>query len=217
MCLVYNNNMKKGKKVFMTSLIIISVVIIVFLSLVLTFNIVYTKSVVKGSSMESTFFDGDRVYINKYEKGNKGDIVVVGTHDLQNWNHMLEGRYIVKRLIATAGDTVSIKNVESGVYEVLVNNQLVMKKHIDGIAPSYVNFVDYVNRNIEDTTRIQDGNVIVKDGEVFLLGDNWQISYDSTTVGPVSATAMIGRVDIIVPSNQNIFWGTIKGVFKMWF
>ena len=201
----------------MTSLIIISIVIIIFLSFVLAFNIVYTKSVVKGSSMENTLSNGDRVYINKYEKGDKGDIVVVDTHNLENWNHMLEGRYIVKRLIATEGDMVSIKNSAVGVYEVFVNNQLVITKHIDGLAPSFVDFCDYVNHNINDTTRIQDGNVVVKKGEVFLLGDNWQISYDSATVGPVSATSMVGRVDIVVSDQQNIFWGTIKGVFKMWF
>ena len=209
--------MSKGKKVLMTILISISVLLIIFLSFVLAFNITYTESSVKGNSMVDTFYDGDRVYINKFEKGDIGDIVVVDTKSVENWNHSLEGRYIVKRLIAKEGDTVCIKMISTIEYQVVVNDQVVMVKHTDGMSPSYMNFTDYVSRNIADVTRIKDGAVIVKQGEMFLLGDNWNVSYDSTMVGPVTVDSLVGRVDIIVPASKNIFWGTIQGVFKMWF
>ena len=46
------------------------------------------------------------------------------------------------------------------------------------------------------------------------MGDNWLSSYDSTTVGPLSKSSLVGRVDIVVPQSENLIWGTIKGVAK---
>lgn len=198
-------------------LIGISIALIVFLSCVLAFNIVYTESSVKGNSMSTTFFDGDRVFINRFEKGEIGDIVVADTKGIENWNHSLEGRYIIKRLVAVAGDSVQIKNSSAGVYQILINGKVQITKHIEGVVPTYVNFMEYVMNNSKDETRIKDGAVLVKDGEVFLLGDNWEVSYDSSSVGPITADVLVGRVDIIVPKNKNIFLEAVQGVFKMWF
>lgn len=205
------------KKAFITIGCVVSCLLIIFLSLVLAFNITYTKSIVSGDSMATTFFDHDRVFINKFEKGKVGDIVVADIKNEENWDHTLEGRYIVKRLVATAGDRVKIVCVEIGKYELYVNGELVYTKNAGGLLSTYSNFSAYVANNQLDTSRIDNGAIIVKQGEVFLLGDNWEVSYDSATVGPISESSLVGRVDIIVPKTDNIFWGAIKGVWHNWF
>lgn len=205
------------KKVWITIGCIFSVLLIIFLSCILAFNITYTRSAVKGRSMYPAFNDGAVVFINGFEKGEVGDVVVADIKDEENWDHTLEGRYIVKRLIAVAGDKVKIVCPEIGQYELYVNNQLIYTRDEGGLLSTYSNFVAYVNNHKTDTTRIEDGAIIVKDGEVFLLGDNWEVSYDSATVGPIHKKNLVGRVDIVVPAGHNVFWGAIKGVWNNWF
>lgn len=206
----------KNKKVWISIGCVVSVLLIIILSLILTFNITYTKSDVSGNSMVQTFFDGDRVFINRFEKGQVGDIVVADIKNEENWDHTLEGSYIVKRLVASAGDRVKIVRVGEE-YSLYVNDELIYTKNAGGLLSTYSNFVAYVTNNQTDTTRIDNGSVIVKEGEVFLLGDNWEVSYDSATVGPIRKSSLVGRVDIIVPKGDNIFWGAIKGVWNNWF
>lgn len=210
----YNKDMKKA---FITIGCVLSVLLIVFLSFVLAFNITYTKSLVSGDSMATTFFDQDRVFINRFEKGKVGDIVVADIKNEENWDHTLEGRYIVKRLVATAGDRVKIVRADFGKYELYVNDKLICTKNADGLLSTYSNFVAYLANNQSDTSRIDNGAVIVKNGEVFLLGDNWEVSYDSAAVGPINESSLVGRVDIIVSKTDNLFWGAIKGVWHNWF
>lgn len=204
------------KKVWITISSIISILLIAFLSSMLAFNITYTKSEVKGNSMCPTFYDGDRVFINKFQKGKVGDIVVADIENEENWDHTLEGRYIVKRLVAKEGDTVKITE-EDGIYKLIVNDNVVETKTAGAKLSSYINFVLYVNEHMHDESRINNGAVVVKAGEIFLLGDNWEVSYDSSSVGPIHESCLVGRVDIIVSGDQNIFWGAIKGVWKNWF
>lgn len=217
----YNKNMKsKKKKKIIGGLVAVVCVLVLIVSIfALTFNIVYTKSSVIGNSMYPTLnLQGtDRIFINKFNKGDIGNIVVADISKEANWDHTLEGRYIIKRMVAKGGDTVKIVETEPFKYRVLINGNVYTEKTSTYPLSSYINFKNYVNLNLTDTQRIQDGAIVLQQGEVFLMGDNWDSSYDCTTCGPILSKSLVGRVDIVVPYKTNLFKGIIKGIFKMWF
>ena len=58
-----------------------------------------------------------------------------------------------------------------------------------------------------------DYGVKVNHGEVFVLGDNWNVSKDSALVGPINEKTIIGRVDYVIKPNQNEIVSIIKRIF----
>lgn len=121
---------------------------------------------VKGNSMEPTYSDGDRV-ITLYTKNvETNDVVIV-------WCNYLE-EYIVKRVIGTEGDHIEIKDghlYRNGLclYEAYINEQ------------DWYDDMDYVD-------------VVVPDGEIFVLGDNRESSSDSRMFGTLSQDDVFGKV-----------------------
>ena len=211
--------MEKSKKKFIKIFSTI-IVVILLLSLIisLTFNAVYIKSKVQGLSMYPTLNSetkaSDRIFINKHEKGKINDIVVADIRKQLNWDHTLDGDYVVKRLIAKEGDKVQILKLGTTQYELRVNDELLYKKEYMETPPSYAYFISYIEANRGDDTRIEKGAIVVKKDEVFLMGDNWLSSYDCTSCGPLSEECLVGRVDIVVPKTENLVWGVVKGIFK---
>ena len=214
--------MEKGKK---KAIKISSTILVVFLLLSLTcvliFNAVYIKSKVVGLSMYPTLNSekkaSDRVFINKYEKGTRGDIVVADIREQSNWDHTLEGDYVVKRLVAVEGDKIQILKLGSTQYELRVNDKVLYTKEYADTPTSYLCFVSYVSAHLGEEDRIQNNAVIIKQNEIFLMGDNWNSSYDSTSCGPLTESSLVGRVDISVPKNEFLLFGIIKGIFKQIF
>ena len=167
--------------------------------------------------MIPTLNSTDRIFTNRYNKGTNGDVVVANISKEDNWQNKEEGDYVVKTLLAKAGDKVKIIKVDDFNYELYVNDNLIEKKEVTVGINSYFHFTNYVSDNFLNTERIEDGAIKVLDGEIFLMGDNWEVSYDCFSCGPISEDSIVGRVDIIVPKKQNLVLGTIKGIFKMWF
>jgi len=198
------------------SIIVVSIICI-FLTGLLVFNIYYIKSNVSGKSMYPTLNSTDRIFTNRFSKAKKGDIVVADIENEENWTNKEDGNYVVKTLIATAGDTIKIEPVDTFHYQLLVNDKVIYTKELMVSVNSYYMFTSYVAENMFNTERIVDGAIKVLDGEVFIAGDNWEVSYDCFSCGPISEDSIIGRVDIVVPKNQNLVFGAIKGLFKLWF
>ena len=117
---------------------------------------------VRSDSMEPTLKAGAVVLIDKLtfrtRDPHRGDVVV--TSDPRT------GEPIVKRVVAVAGDLVGIEN---GL--LVVNGASVVEHYID-------------NDNMEG---FYFGPDAVPAGDVFLLGDNRDISVDSRTFGPVAS------------------------------
>lgn len=184
--------------------------------------VVYSRSYVNGHSMLPTLnssldLTGERdiVYINRFDDAEKGDIVVLDLRDYQNFKG-----YAVKRLIATEGDIVNIEyDIQVRQYNLVVNNKIVYSKpHQDFGYNTYSAFRQYINNHSQDFTRIkyidnEPQGIIIKSNEIFVLGDNWDLSKDSSLVGPFKKSTMIGRVDIIVKPNQNELWQVLKRIF----
>lgn len=201
---------------------IITIVIIPFAllwSLISGFNIIYTRAPVNGLSMYPTLNEqfeitnkNDVVYINNFGKFYKNDIVVM---DLRK--HPDFGNFTIKRLIATSGDVVSIA-IESNHYALRVNNELIYTKEFNEGLNTYLSFENYTKEHMYQTSRVlklDNGGygVKVNQGEVFVLGDNWNVSKDSAMVGPVSQKTILGKVRFIIHSNQNEFISILKQIF----
>jgi signal peptidase I len=83
------------------------------------------------------------------------------------------GELIVKRVVATAGDSVGIEN---GL--LIVNGRTVAENYVDN----------------HDMDGFYFGPDTVPPGQVFLLGDNRAESVDSRAFGPVAVGSIEGRV-----------------------
>ncbi len=107
---------------------------------------------VSSSSMEPTLNTADMIVVLKQKVYKRGDIVVL--RDEREG----DGSYIVKRIVAISGDSVSIKN---GVLS--INGQYVSEPYIK-----------------EQMEYKMESPVHVGPGEVFVMGDNRNNSADSS-------------------------------------
>ena len=112
---------RKRRRAFVDWAIVIGVALLVAF-LVRTF--VLAHFVVDGQSMESTLYDGDRVFVNKLSyrlhDPNRGDVVVL---------HQLNGtseRDLIKRVIALPGETIEVRGCE-----VLIDGRLLAEPYLD--------------------------------------------------------------------------------------
>ena len=135
--------------------------------------------VVDGPSMERTLLNGDYMLLVSnmfYKEPKHGDVVVVSKKAYDN------GKPIVKRVIATEGQTVDIDFNEGVVY-------------VDGVA---------LNEPYTKTlTTLKEGTVfplVVEEGKVFVMGDNRNNSKDSrsTQIGQVDKREVLGKVAFIL-------------------
>lgn len=81
--------------------------------LVLLITAFFRFAVVCGPSMEPALNDGDVLLISRFAKVEKGDVVVAKNN----------GKFIVKRVCGTEGDTVNGTAVGSGEYYLMGDNR----------------------------------------------------------------------------------------------
>lgn len=144
--------------------------------ILLAFTFVARIAYVDGPSMEQTLHDGETLIVsNLFYTPNQGDIVV-----FQSPDSSVEGG-VVKRVIATEGQTVDIDFDEWAVY-------------VDGakLDEPYVNFLEGY-RMLEDDVKFP---VTVPEGHIFVMGDNRNHSHDSrkSDIGFVDTRFIFGRV-----------------------
>lgn len=135
--------------------------------------------VVDGPSMERTLLNGDYMLLVSnmfYKEPKHGDVVVVSKQAYDN------GKPIVKRVIATEGQTVDIDFNEGVVY-------------VDDVAQD--------EPYTKTLTTLKEGTefpLVVEEGKVFVMGDNRNNSKDSrsTQIGQVDKREVLGKVAFIL-------------------
>ena len=158
-----------GRDVYET----VSSLVSALLAVVLVFTFLVRMMGVDGGSMIPTLQHGDRLLVvnsllcGDYEAG---DIVIARKQSFDD-------KPIVKRVIATAGQTVDI---DFDLGQVYVDGELLEE--------------DYIN----DLTYREEGTqfpLTVPEGSVFLMGDNRNHSNDSrdSSLGPVDTRLLIGK------------------------
>ena len=124
---------------------------------------------VTSDSMTPTVDRGDIVVVDKlsrhFEQVGRGDIVTFASP--------VDGKPVVKRVVAVAGDTVAIDDAV-----LVVNGHRVAEPYVD-------------HSRIDGTYF---GPVTVPAGRLFVLGDNRFGSVDSRVYGPISSAAVTGRI-----------------------
>lgn len=156
------------------------------LFVLIAFVVIFTFFVrmigVDGSSMHPTLEDHNIMLVSNWGyTPQKGDVVIVNKPEF--WNN----QPIVKRVIATGGDTIDI-NFETG--EVIRNGEVLDEPYI------------------AETTREQGDMMFpqkVPQGSVFVMGDNRNASTDSrfTSLGMVDERYVLGHVlSVIYPFNK---------------
>lgn len=138
------------------------------------FLLVFRIIVVSGSSMKQTLVDGDYLLLLSnvfYREPQQGDVVVICKKSFD------DGKSIVKRVIATEGQTVDIDFEAAIVY-------------VDGVA--------LVEPYINTPTNVSEGTqfpLTVEEGCIFVLGDNRGVSRDSRdpAIGQIDKREVLGK------------------------
>lgn len=156
---------------------------------VICFSFLFRIATIDGPSMENTLHDGERVIIsNLFYEPKAGDIVVISRNKENSVYTMNDSNTpIIKRIIATEGQTVDIDFEEGIVY-------------VDGVAleEEYTKAPTTRKWNVEFP-------VTVDEGCVFVLGDNRNDSLDSRdlSIGMVDTRYILGHaVYRVFPFNR---------------
>lgn len=141
----------------------LEVLVTAMISVVIIFSFLFRIATIDGESMENTLIHGQKIIItNLFYEPKVGDIVVISRNTYNDVHNVQQSSMpIIKRVIATEGQTVDIDFTTGIVY-------------VDGNAldEPYTKTPTNVKHDIEFP-------VIVDEGCIFVLGDNRNESLDS--------------------------------------
>ncbi|GAB1613231.1 MULTISPECIES: signal peptidase I [Mammaliicoccus] len=152
-------------------------IIIAFALLFLVRAFLFVGYVVNGESMEPTFYDKERVIVNKLVKNigqiDNGDVIVF---------HANKNEDYIKRVIGLPGDTVEMKNNKLYINGTQVNESYLK----DGEKTPNFN-----TRTIQGSK-----SDVIPNDEYLVLGDNRNNSRDSREIGFVYEKDIVGKVNL---------------------
>ena len=143
--------------------------VVISLAAVLLFTtFIMRHSVVEGSSMEGTLYENEHLMISDlFYTPERGDVVVC-----EDYSTTLR-KPLIKRVIGLAGDRIQIEGETVKVNGVTLSEDYVL---IDGPMEEYTL------------------DIIIPEGQLFLMGDHRNYSTDSRDFGPVDEDSVIGKV-----------------------
>lgn len=157
-----------NKKIDLAKELLFEILIALIFAYILTSFV--STTIVIGNSMYPTFTDKDYLIINRFAykvtEPHHSDIIVFKSNVDGNKN-------LIKRVIATEGDKIRIKDGQVCVNDIALNEPYLASESTSG--------------NID---------IVVPHGKIFVLGDNRNHSLDSrfNEVGLVDIKSIIGKV-----------------------
>lgn len=213
------NLMKKEKNLWLIKTIVYYFLglFLAFMIFIIIFSFIYPSAEVIGESMYPTLNNisgkNDIVYIDtSYKNFSYGDIVVVNKKSNKD---------IVKRIIAIGNDKINYKlNTETLIYEVYINNRKINETYTNGNFEKGQLGITYLYdplkylRDNQPSRFDSDGNYILNENEVFVMGDNRQNSTDSRIAGAYDLSALEGKVKYVIKGNESRFVFFINLIFR---
>lgn len=130
---------------------------------------------VSSDSMSPTVCTGDTLLLARMHGWNS-----VRDGDIVTFPNPQDGGQAIKRVVATAGQTVVIKDAD-----LLVDGKVVVEPYVD-------------HASIDG---VYTATVTVPPGTVFVMGDNREVSIDSRSFGPIPTSIIDGRLLMDLWSN----------------
>lgn len=202
--------------------LIVNIIIgIYFITSVFAFNIALTPFSVTGASMYPTLNEDDSeatndvVYIASDTTYKVGDIVVMHADNYTN-----EETFYIKRVVATAGDTIQFVRADNhvytdqttgtplGLFHLYLNGKMMKESYINDETTDseYTMFLRLdINEEIYFNTINLSQIITVPENHVYLLGDNRRVSNDSKYFGCVNTNDIVGKVKIHRKYGENLF------------
>lgn len=164
-------------------------------------NFVFQTYEVDGPSMETTLQDNDRLIVWKVPRtwaSITGNNYIPDRYDIIVFNHQggfgsssgSSKKQLIKRVIGLPGERVVIKDGVATVYN---------QEHPDGFLVDRfgpeASVINTTSGNIDQT---------VKEGEVFVLGDNRENSLDSRGLGTVPSEDIVGELALRIYPLDNV-------------
>ena len=185
---------KKGKtiKIFSSVLEYYFIILIAILCVVCLFTFIMFPAEVEQHSMETTFFEGDRVLVFNASKADRQDVIVFEYDKDYQRAQSLDGQLLIKRVIAKAGDTFECINGH-----IYVNGELIIEDYvnINNFKDSSYTLEDVASKNTNSSELLElivDGKI--PEGYYLVLGDNRKNSNDSEEFGLVYYEQLVGVV-----------------------
>lgn len=213
---LYSINKKNDWRMTIASNLLYSLVFSIMITLILFWTL-FLSSEIMETSMQPTLnhLGGDKsdiVYMNRFKSSidniDNGDIVIVQHNN----------EWLIKRVIASKGDSINFKKNENGAYEVYVNGQILYENYVK----KYTNLSNYNGMKKYDSNdnelhpvqrlyergdehfedEIPEGfeypNYVLGQDEMFIMGDNRYFSIsDSRDNGAFNSEDLIGIVKYI--------------------
>jgi signal peptidase I len=166
----------------------VTVLVVALVIAITVRTLILQQFYISGPSMESTMYQDNRVLVNKLSYRlhdiHRGDVVVFDRVTVDG--EIVQHDDLIKRVIALAGETVSIKDC---------------KVFIDGklLEESYLNDYDLAESELEDRCRVPImDDLVVPKNQLFVMGDNRPQSFDSRMFGPIEQSLVVGRAFVII-------------------
>lgn len=160
---------------FLTAINVLLVVILVLLLFVIS------PLTVSGDSMHDTLKDGEHIFILKVGYTiERGDIIVFEKDSATE-------KRIIKRVIGVEGDNIRFDSIKSCYVR---NGEELNEEYINiPYSDGYLN----INDANSYTALLSPQGITVEEGELFVLGDNRNISNDSHSYGCIKKDQIIGK------------------------
>lgn len=236
--------MKSGNTIFRYFLGAMIIFGICFISSLFTFNIILTPIEVQGFSMFPTinasaysYYDKDEncniwkktdiVYISKGKNFTNGEIVVIKAGKTPS------GNQIIKRIVATPGDTLTFKvtevffehmqqyfNVDIYLNGAKLEEDYTKDKQTTILYRIFTEntetqYYAFNNTFVSALNDDKEFTISLGEDEYFVMGDNRSDSTDSRVFGTVKKSEISGKVVLLVENGDDLFQAIWKAFFAV--